>query len=147
MQHKVHSCLDDAKCEAVGLYPMDFIKAFDNVSYELLAGKLKLLPLNLHIINWYLSFLENRQQRLVCNDFVGQWKQVNKGTTQGSVSGPFLFRIFLNDLEINLGSESAVIKYADDTSIIVPVWKDNDCSIELVHREVSQLVRKKSDEE
>ena len=83
----------------------------------------------------------------MCNDFVGQWKQVNKGTTQGSVSGPFLFNIFLNDLEINLGSESAVIKYADDTSIIVPVWKDNDSLFHRIRREVSQLVRKKSDEE
>ena len=73
----------------------------------------------------------------MCNDFVGQWKQVNKGTTQGSVSGPFLFNIFLNDLEINLGSESAVINYADDTSIIVPLWKDNDCSTEFVGKFLS----------
>lgn len=53
LQHKVHSYLDDPKCEAVRLYAMDFSKAFDSVSHELLAGKHKLLPLNLHIINWY----------------------------------------------------------------------------------------------
>ena len=50
----------------------------------------------LHYTNWYLSFLEGRQQRLLYDGYVGQWKDVNKGTMQGSVSGPHLFTIFLN---------------------------------------------------
>ena len=53
-----------------------------------------------YIINWYHSFLYNRQQRIVYNNHLHEWKGVNKGTTQGRVSGPVLFNVFLNDLEI-----------------------------------------------
>ena len=59
-----------------------------------------------------------------------QW--VNKGTTQGSVSGPHLFTIFLNDLEISLNGKDILIKYADDTSIVSPMWKEQDNSVDIV---------------
>lgn len=78
---------------------MDFSKAFDFVNHAILSAKLKQLPLNPYIINWYHSFLYARQ-RVVSYNFIGQWKSVNRGTTQGSVSGPYLFDIFFNDLEI-----------------------------------------------
>ena len=55
-----------------------------------------------YITNRYLSFLEGRKQRLLYDGFLGQWKDVNKGTMQGSVSGPHLITIFLNDLQISL---------------------------------------------
>ena len=88
-----------------------------------LAIQLKLLPLNAYIINWYRSFLYNRQQRIVHNNYLHKWRGVNKGTTQGSVGGSFLFNVFLNDLDIKLGSTPALFKCADDSTIIAPVWK------------------------
>ena len=124
IQNKVLSFLDRADCKAVRLFSMDFSKAFDSVKHSLLSEKLKNVPLNPHIINWYLNFLKNRKQRVVCNDFCGEWMDVNKGTTQGSVSGPYLFNIFLNDLEVDIDGENALFKYADDSNIIVPVWSD-----------------------
>ena len=52
---------------------------------------------------------------------------------QGSVSGPYLFNVFLNDLEIKLGSTPALLKYADDSTIVAPVWKGgSDTSSDLV---------------
>ena len=74
---------------------------------------------------WRLSgcCLYNRQQHIVHNNHLHEWKGVNKGTTQGSVSGPYLFNVFLNDLEIKLGSTPALFKYADDSTIVAQVWK------------------------
>jgi len=108
---------------------MDFSKAFDSVKHDLLSVKLTQLGLSPYITNWCLSFLEGRMQRLLYDGFVGQWKDVNKGTTQGSVNGPHLFTIFLNDLEISLNGKDFLFKYADDTSIVSPVWKEQDNSV------------------
>ena len=103
-----------------------------NVKHFLLYEKLKNLPLNPYVINLYLDFVKHRQQRVVHNAFSGLWKEVNQGATQGSVSGPYLFNIFLNNLEIKNGSTTCLYKYADDSTIIAPVWRDIDCSNELV---------------
>ena len=132
IQHTVYNYLDQLEYKAVRLFAMDFSKAFDSVKHHLLAEKLKNLPLNAYIINLYLDFLKHRQQRVVYNNFVGIRKEINKGTIQGSVSGPYLFNIFLNDLEIEIGLIPALHKYADDYTIIAPVWRGIDCSHELV---------------
>ena len=65
MQHTIYSYLDEQDCKAVQVFAMDFSKAFDCVNHELLS-------LNLLIVNWYLSFLEKRQQRVVYNGFEGR---------------------------------------------------------------------------
>ena len=102
IQNKICKFLDDPKCKAVRMFAMDFSKAFDSVSHKPLAEKLKSLPLNPYIINWWLGFLRDRKQRVIFGSSVCNWETVNKGTTQGSVSGPYLFNIFLNDLERHL---------------------------------------------
>ena len=101
IQHKVLNNLDNDNCKAVRFFSMDFSKAFDSVRHILLYEKLKTVSLNPYIVNWYLSFLKERQQRIVQKGYHGDWKCVNKGATQGSVSGPYLFNIFMNDLEID----------------------------------------------
>ena len=132
MQHTVYCYLDYPKCKAVRLFAVDFSKAFDSVNHELLSYKLRDAPLNPFIINWYLSFLENRQQCIVYNSFQGQWKCVNRSTTQVSVSGPYLFSIFMNDLEISIDNHPSLFKYAHDSSLIVPVWSNDHCRTDLV---------------
>ena len=70
-----------------------FLKAFDNARHFLLSQKLKAINLNP-----YLSFLKNRKQHLVFRGKVFSWHCVlNEGTTQGSVSGPYLFNLFINE--------------------------------------------------
>ena len=76
MQHTAYSYLDDPECKAVRLFAMDFSKASDSVNHELLSVKLEKVSLNPFIINWYLSFLEKRQKRVIYNSFEGQWKCV-----------------------------------------------------------------------
>ena len=100
IQHHVYRHLDKSDCKAVRLFTMDFSKAFDSVNHNKLSAKLKQLPLNPYIVNWYHSFLFARQQRIFYNNHLCNWKVVNKETTQGSVSGPYLFNIFIYFLMI-----------------------------------------------
>ena len=105
---------------------MDFSKAFDRVKHNLLIEKLTQSPLNPYIVNWYVSFLSDRKQRVVCHNTVCDWKDVNRGTTQGSVSDPYLFNLFLNDLAVaQYCQDSDLTKYADDTFIFVTVRKNS----------------------
>ena len=117
--------MENKNTQAVRVFTMDFSKAFDNVKHYLLAEKLKSSPLSPPVINWYLRFLEDKKQRVVYNGVTSEWKLVNKGTTQGSVSGPYLFNLFLNDLEIDRsGHIDPLTKYADDCTILVTVPKE-----------------------
>ena len=79
-----------------------------NKCLNFLLINLKNLPLNQYITNWYLNFLKDTKQRVSCNNFECDWKPVNKWTTPGSVSGRYLFNIFLNDLNITLGNHDAL---------------------------------------
>ena len=89
-------------------------------------AKLTQSPLNPCIVNWHVSFLSDRKQRVVCHDTVCDWKDVNRGNTQGSVSGPYLLNLFLNDLDVTQYCQNSdLTKYADDTSILVTVYKNS----------------------
>ena len=79
-----------------------------NKCLNFLLINLKKLPLNQYITNWYLNVLKDTKQTVSCNNFECDWKPVNKWTTQGSVSGPYLFNIFLNDLNITLDNHDAL---------------------------------------
>jgi len=79
---------------------MDFSKAFDSVNHSLLSAKLKQLLLNPYIVNWYHNCFHERQQRVSSGNHVCTWQVVNKGTNQASVSGLYLFNVFLNDLKV-----------------------------------------------
>lgn len=59
------------------------------------------------------------------------------GMTQGSVRGPYLFNLFINDLEFNLEGRPALFKYADDSTIIVPFWGNGQCRADLVDQFLS----------
>ena len=81
------------------------------------------------MVNWYISFLSDRKQRLVYNGTACDWMMVNKGTTQGSVSGPHLFNLFLDDLDIDSNLDDvSMVKYADDSTILVTVNEGSDNS-------------------
>ena len=121
IQHHICKFLDDSNCEAVRLFSMDFSKAFDSVKHNLLSAKLKQLPFNPYIINWCHSSWSNRQQCISVNGHSCDWVCVNKGTTQGSVGGPYLFNVFLNDMEVFMNDTPVLFKYADDSTIVAPV--------------------------
>jgi hypothetical protein len=72
------------------------------------------------------SYLRNRYQRVVINDYSSTWNEVQHGVPQGSVLGPLLFLIYINDLCKSISDKSIRILFADDTSFIITNHDDNE---------------------
>ena len=94
---------------------LDFQKAFDKVSNQRLILKLKSHDMGNSIINWIEQWLTDRIQRVVMDGEVSSWKSVLSGVPQGSVLGPILFLVYINDLEE--GVTGKILKFADDTKL------------------------------
>jgi retron-type reverse transcriptase len=103
----------------VRVLSFDFSKAFDSVPHDILFGKVKKLPFNPYIINWMIDFLKDRKQRVTVDAITTEFLKINRGVPQGTVLGPILFSIMVNDIKpINPINE--LCKFADDITIEAP---------------------------
>ena len=94
---------------------LDFQKQFDKVPHQRLIIKLKSHGIGNSIINWIEQWLTDRRQRVVVDVEVSSWKSVLSGVPQGSVLGPILFMVYINDLEE--GITGKILKFVDDTKL------------------------------
>ena len=108
----------------VDIIYLDFKKAFDKVPHQRLLLKLKAHGIGNGIINWIEKWLIGRRQRVVVDGEVSNWKAVLSGVPQGSVLGPILFLIYINDLDDDITSK--VLKFADDTKVFRKIKSDAD---------------------
>ena len=98
----------------------DFAKAFDSVSHDLILHKLKYnFGINGMLLNFIQNYLKNRQQRVVIDGKFSSWESVRSGVPQGSVLGPILFVLFINDIVNEISPHTKILLYADDMKI----WK------------------------
>ena len=102
-----------------GLYMVmiDLQKAFDTVNHSLLSDKLQALGLNNVSVSWFDSYLTNRTQKVDINGTFSKPRMVPCGVPQGSILGPLLFLIYVNDMESAV--KCKLILYADDSALLV----------------------------
>ena len=118
---------------AVDIIYLDFKKAFDSVPHQRLLVKIKSYGISGNLYNWITDFLTGRSQRVrVENDFSNH-AQVLSGIPQGSILGPILFTIFIND--ISDGIESVCRVFADDTKVFNSVH-----NAQILQNDINKLV-------
>lgn len=99
---------------------LDLSKAFDTLNHSILIDKLNFYGVSNTSLDWFTSYLTHRKQYIVFGDTISHTLPLNMGVPQGSVLGPLLFLVYIND--IYLASESFhTILYADDSTLIFPL--------------------------
>jgi len=108
------ACIIENK-DPIDIIYLDFRKAFDSVPHERLLTKLKTYGITRNVLEWIRMFLSGRTQRVKVGSDMSNKKDVLSGIPQGSILGPILFTLFINDLQDIVSSNCKV--FADDTKI------------------------------
>ena len=103
---------------------LDFAKAFDSVPHERLLEKAKGYGIRGDILQWIRLFIKGRRQRVVVNGKKSSWRDVKSGVPQGSVIGPLLFLLFVNDMPNEI--KCNIQLFADDAKIFKTVKNEED---------------------
>jgi hypothetical protein len=114
--HFLSGSLDKRDCNLVDGIFLDFSSAFDRVNHNSLLQKLHGYGIRGNVLSWIKSFLIGRKQRVIFQGEYSQWVPVTSGVPQGSVLGPVLFLLFVNDINDNLSSP--LFQFADDHSLV-----------------------------
>ena len=94
---------------------LDFAKAFHKVSHNLLLGRLQMFGIRGDLLCWFKDYLPGRSQRVTFLSETSSTLPVLSGVLQGSILGPLLFLVYVNDLPDSISRQSSVAMFADDT--------------------------------
>ena len=112
---------------------LDLKKAFDTLDHNVLLDKIEKYGIRGNCLKWLHSYLTNRMQRVEANGTTSKWKEIKYGVPQGSILGPLLFLIYINDLPLACKSLD-VILFADDTNLTAL-----NCDIEDIEEDLHSL--------
>jgi hypothetical protein len=126
----LHRLIDDIlenvnEKEKTGLCFLDIRKCFDTIDHNILIYKLNKYGIQGTALSWFKSYLTNRSQVVTINNTVSSTKPINIGVPQGTILGPILFLIFVNDISNHVLNSSINI-YADD---VVLYYSHNDITL------------------
>ena len=102
----------------VGALLIDLSKAFDTIPHQKLILELADVGCSSHTLNWFLSYLSDRRQRVVQRPIVTEWKMVTRGAPQGGGLSPLFFKTYVRNLPQT--NQSTTMQFADDTTISEP---------------------------
>ena len=122
----------DSQADSVRVFAFDFSKAFDHVNHAILFDKRSQLPINPYIYNWIRDFSTGRQQRIAICGNKTSFLPINRGVPQGTIVGPVLFSIMINDIRSRNNSRTLLVKYADDITLSTYRASNYDCAPEEV---------------
>ena len=124
--HDLGTSLDAG--DEVDVVYLDFSKAFDLVPHGRLLHKLSLFGIQGPLHAWFTDYLHSRSQTVAIEGTFSSWVPVTTGVPQGSILGPFLFLLYVNDLPDVLSNSTSIALFADDAKCSRVVRNSDDCT-------------------
>ena len=135
MVDKISEAIDN-KYYSLGIF-IDLSKAFDTINHDIMLGKLEYYGIRGQALSWFKSYLQNRSQYVTYNGCESPHLPISCGVPQGSILGPILFLIYINDI-INVSELLHSILFADDTNLFA-FHRDLNSLVDLINKELKVL--------